>query len=202
MHAPGLRTRAASFGAAALTALLSSLLGAGSCIETDIGAPCMLVKTHPVRGPDASAECVTIIGTDTTVDEDKSRTNPECYHPNREDLRGSFDKDFVSFGATECENLTCVRARCPYPDPNDPGKTDQARCENELLPASDADPNGFCSGECITDQDCASEEGSFVCRALVLDDEFLRQLRDSLSPEEYSRYFGRIQNSKFCAPAE
>lgn len=177
------------------------LLSAGSCIDTDIGAPCQLVKSgsDPQRVSSTGERCQTLFNGGGEL-EDLQREHPECFHPHLDDLRRSFDKDFVSFGATECENLTCVRPRCPARDGSGDAIGDE--CVENHLPADEKAPNGICSGECITDQDCTSEEGKFVCRALVLDDEFLKQLRNALTPEEYDQYFGRIQNAKFCAPKE
>ncbi len=181
---------------------LVCLLSAGSCIDTDIGAPCLLIKSgaDPTAADGACQPLLAAVAGDADAITRLQREHPECFHPNLEDLRGSFDKDFVSFGATECENLTCVRPRCSIRDGE--GNAVQADCEKSELPKAEKDPNGICSGECITDQDCTSEEGSFVCRALVLDDAFLQQLRNALTPEEYDQYFGRIQNAKFCAPKE
>lgn len=146
-------------------------LGAGTCAETDIGAPCQLQKTR--MDP-------TLPGCDD-VEQDQLAQRPECFRPNLQDLDEGRDKDYISFGVAECDNLTCVRSR------------------GSELPASEAEPAGACSGECITDADCQGVDGDFVCRELVFDDEFLGSLRDTLSEEEYERYLGRIQNAKFCA---
>lgn len=147
------------------------VLGAGTCAENDIGAPCQLQKTR--MDP-------TISGCED-VTQDELATRPGCFRPNLEDLEAGTEKDFISFGVAECDNLTCVRSR------------------GAPLPPSEADPAGACSGECITDADCQGVEDGYVCRALVFDDEFLGSLRDTLSEEEYERYLGRIQNAKFCA---
>jgi len=164
-----------SIGLLALASCLGFFLTAGSCVETDVGAPCNLAQNLTLR---VSAECP-----EGTKPEEK----PACFdrRPSLSDLAAGGDKEYVSFGAAECDNLTCVRSR------------------GEPLPATEEAPNGYCSGECITDADCASDsDGKFVCRELFLDQEFLSDLRESLSDEEYARYFGRIQNTKFCARAE
>lgn len=147
------------------------LLSAGTCAETDIGAPCQLEKTR--LDP-------TIPGCENVGPEDVS-AHPECFRPNLSDLEQGRDKDFISFGVAECDNLICVRSR------------------GSPLPQSEAEPTGACSNECITDADCQGFEPGYVCRELVFDDAFLRSLRDTLSEEEYERYLGRIQNAKFCA---
>lgn len=148
------------------------------CTDTDIGAPC---KIHKDRPDPTLPGC-----SDVKVDE--ARTRPECFRPTIEDLRAGGDKDFISFGAAECDNLTCLRSR------------DDTLTKEERAPASEGSPTGYCSGECINDQDCKTDgDTKYACRALVFDDEFIHYLQDTLSPEEYSRYLGRMQNSKFCA---
>ncbi len=167
--------RIPSVGLFALACSLGFFLTAGSCVETDVGAPCNLQK---VRLDQSLPGCD---GVTTEQIDDR----PECFHPTVADLAAGGDKEYVSFGAAECDNLTCVRSA------------------GEALPESEEAPNGTCSGECITDQDCSSDgNGKFVCRELFLDQAFLTQLRENLTEEEYARYFGRIQNTKFCARAE
>ncbi|WP_050725640.1 adventurous gliding motility lipoprotein CglC [Vulgatibacter incomptus] len=158
----------------ALGGLAVLLLSAGSCVDTDIGAPCQLQKD---RFDESLPGC-------RGVSPDDIAQHPECFHPTAGELNQGKAKDYISFGAAECDNLTCVRSR---------GEPDLA---------SETEPSGYCSGECINDQDCASENGKFSCRALVFDDEFLHYLADTLSPEEYNRYLGRLENSKFCTRAQ
>lgn len=151
-------------------ALASTVLGAGSCVETDIGAPCQ------VQNNVGTAECQ-----DRSIEE-----APECYRPTLADFaddvgREGGGRDYVAFGVPVCDNLTCVRS------------------QGEPVPDSVGAPSGYCSGECINDDDCGSDEGDFECRALVLDDEFLDGLEQSLTPEEYERYLGRIKTAKYCA---
>ena len=147
------------------------LLSAGTCSETDIGAPCQLQKTR--MDP-------TIPGCQDVRPGDLN-TRPECFRPNLADLEEGRDKDFISFGVAECDNLICVRSR------------------GSPLPQSEAEPAGICSNECITDADCQGADPGYICRELVFDDDFLRSLRETLSEEEYERHLGRIQNAKFCA---
>lgn len=168
MHALPHALRRLALVAFGATAVL--LLSAGSCVDTDIGSPCQIQKDRfdPSLPGCADAEA------------NQVATRPECFHPTIADLDKGKEKDFLSFGAAECDNLTCVRSR------------------GEALPETEAAPNGFCSGECINDDDCKSDVGNFTCRALVFDDEFIHYLQDTLSPEEYDRYLGRVQNAKFC----
>jgi len=171
-----MHNRVSPLGFFALACFLCLFLGAGSCVDTDVGAPCNLQKMRA----DASLPGCGDIGQDARPED-----RPECFHPTIADFAAGPEKEYVSFGAAECDNLTCVRSA------------------GEPLPASEDAPNGTCSGECINDQDCDSEgNGKFVCRELFLDQAFLTQLRDSLTEEEYAKYFGRIQNTKFCARAQ
>ncbi len=153
-------------------ALIATVLGAGSCVDSAVGAPCQ------VQNNIGTEECQ-----DRSIEE-----APECYRPTLADFLQDQDssgggRDYVAFGVAVCDNLTCVRS------------------QGEPLPSSDGAPSGYCSGECINDDDCASDHGDFECRALVLDDEFLEGLEQSLTPEEYERYLGRIKTAKYCARA-
>jgi hypothetical protein len=169
------RTVRTSFGGLLACLSLGLLLSAGSCVESDVGAPCNLQKVQLDRGLPGCQ--------DATQEDIDSR--PGCFHPTLADLAAGGDKEYVSFGAAECDNLTCVRSR------------------GQAVPEKEGEPTGYCSGECITNDDCAgSDNGRFVCRELFLDEAFLGQLRENLSDEEYSRFFGRIQNTKFCARPE
>jgi hypothetical protein len=165
------------------TGSLAFLLSAGSCAQTDIGAPCDV----PLSAPDTNLPGCTA--------DAKPSEEPQCFHP---DL-SSRDKDFVAFGATDCDNLVCVRSRCSLPA-DAPDR--EAACAKALPTAS---PTGICSAECITNDDCRTGEGltgTYACRSLVLDQKFLEDLRQNLSPQEYEKYFGRIQSAKYCARAK
>lgn len=100
------------------------------------------------------------------------------------------NKDFISFGATDCEDLICVR------DASDPKGADE-----------NANAVGFCTMPCLhTNPDsCLTgnadiDEGDnpFVCRQLLLDDDTLATLRAD-NPELYRRYFGTAESTYFCA---
>lgn len=150
---------------------LWAFLVAGSCNETDVGSPCNLQK---VRLDPTLPGCA-------DVQPDQQDEAPECFRPTLQDLEDGADKDFISFGVPECDDLTCVRS------------------QGEELPATERDPSGVCSRECIDDSDCESELGDFVCRELVFDQDFLEHLRSALSPEDYERHLGRIENARYCA---
>lgn len=154
-----------------LSLVMLAFLSAGTCADNDVGSPCKLQKVR--LDP-------TIPGCESVGPEQVDEA-PQCFRPTIEDLEQGAGKDFISFGAAECDDLTCVRSR------------------GAPLPKSEKDPSGTCSRECIDDRDCETEEGKYVCRALVFDQAFLQHLRASLSPEEYEQHLGRIENARFCA---
>jgi len=156
------------------------LVLAAGCSDTDIGAPCQI---HKDRADPSLPGC-------SDVKAEDLEERPECFRPTIEDLQRGGDKDFISFGAAECDNLTCVRSR------------DSTLTRAEREPPDERHPTGYCSGECINDKDCESDAGKFICRPLVFDDAFIHHLQDTLSAEEYARYMGRVQNAKFCTRAK
>jgi hypothetical protein len=102
------------------------------------------------------------------------------------------DKDFISFGATECEDLVCVRAA------------------NTPFTRDDSNPNpvakGMCSRPCVhtNESSCATgnDADRFTCRAMLLDTETLAAIKQQ-DPAKYKKYFGDTQSPYFCAnPAQ
>jgi len=77
--------------------------------------------------------------------------------------------DWMETGNTTCDNLVCIRS---------PGRD---------VP--------YCSKACVSDRDCYSGETGLVCRAVVLDQEFLA----ALDPATRQKYLGDIQISNYCA---
>ncbi len=99
-------------------------------------------------------------------------------------------KDFISFGATDCEDFTCVRDQS-----DEPG----------AVPAAEA--RGFCSrsclqndpGSCLTgNDDIDNGPNPFVCRQLLLDEETLAAIR-AADPDRYQAIFGDAQTAYYCA---
>jgi hypothetical protein len=89
---------------------------------------------------------------------------------------GPVAADYLETGKTECENLVCIRS----PDPP---------------PGSGVENNPYCSKPCVSDGDCSRSETGLVCRAVVLDPEFLASL-----PEDVRRkYLGDVEFSNYCA---
>ena len=84
--------------------------------------------------------------------------------------------DWFETGNTACDNLVCMQSPMP-------------------LGGSKVKNNPYCSKACISDRDCYSSETGLVCRAVVLDQEFLA----ALDPATRARYLGDIQISNYCA---
>ena len=75
-------------------------------------------------------------------------------------------KDFISFGTTQCEDLTCVRdSDAPSGEPN---AVAMGYCSNRCQPG-----NACPSGDPADDLD---PKKKLRCRALVLDEETLRSI--------------------------
>lgn len=139
--------------------LAASLVVTGCRPATDLNTPCRLVKRNPDGGTP-----LPILEKDVLA---KTSTN----------------KDFISFGTVECEDLVCVR------DTNfksDAGPDDPAF--------------GYCSRSCAQGSSCPSQDSSLDdsadrlrCRALLLDAETLKALADQgLNP-------GNVRDPYFCA---
>ncbi len=151
-----------------LVVLLSVALLAGGCdVTTQLGKQCVLVKK-----PSAEEQAQGI------------RSKPV--------LEGEIatKQDFISFGATDCEDLICVRdAELPRnPDQNAPAL-------------------GYCSQECVEGSSTCVVSGSDVdqalkdrmtCRSLILDQASLEQLKRD-DPVAYRNTFGETNSPYFCA---
>ena len=141
--------------------LLAALSLPSACrVNTDLGRSCQLVK----KNPDGGSTSVPIVEADLP----------------------SANKDFISFGATECEELVCVRdAYVP-------------RTGVATAPAT-----GYCSRSCVANSTIACPAANsaddtdpvrkLTCRALLLDEQTLgaictndpgtcQQLGDTRSP--------------------
>lgn len=132
--------------------LLVLLLLAACTTPTDYGQPCKLVK----RGPDGKPVPIAT-----------------------GEIKVGAGKDFISFGATDCENLVCVI------------DTDAPAGTNPNAPAV-----GYCSNRCQQGTECPSGDPAddldpkkkLRCRALVLDEETLRSVN-----------IGDLKSPYFCA---
>jgi hypothetical protein len=142
--------------------LLSAVLLASGCqVTTQLGQSCVLVKKK-----------------------DATSSTPVL----EKDIAPK--QDFISFGATDCEDLICVRdAESPHdPDP-------------------EAVALGYCSQECVegsssctvtsTDVDTALKD-RMTCRSLLLDQASLERLKKD-DPVAYRNTFGETNSPYFCA---
>ena len=87
--------------------------------------------------------------------------------------------DYFRTGATECDNLVCLRSATGLCTA-DPQKVQVRR---------------YCSKPCVSDDDCFKSQTGLVCRSMVLDAAFLA----SLPPDVRDRYLGDVQSSNYCA---
>ena len=141
--------------------------------NTDLGAPCNMVKA--VDG--GSGVALVTVG----------------------DL--SAGKDFVSFGATECNDLVCV--------------VDQASASEQLSQAQrdagtslDSPAIGYCSTACVqgNNSTCTPQYNdlqnvpgdAMTCRELVLDQALINAICQA-NPVDCQKYFGTNRASFFCA---
>jgi hypothetical protein len=145
--------------------LLGILVLVGACrVATDLGRTCNLVK----KNPDGGTGSVPIL---------------------ESDLPGG-NKDFISFGATECEDLVCVR------DANVPRSG-----------VANAPALGYCSRPCVpgvsngcpaaNSDDDKDPSKKLLCRALLLDELTLAAICTN-DPSTCQR-IGDTRSPYFCA---
>lgn len=147
-----------------------SSLAIGSCgAPTDLNKPCVMVKKDP---------------------NDPSKSLPIT----QGDIQSNPNRDVISFGSTECEDLVCVHEAGA---PLNGAPTDAL--------------TGFCSRACAqgaSANTCASAEENldkdpvtaFSCRSLLLDEATLGALKQN-DPATYKQYFGDTTSPYFCARA-
>lgn len=147
---------------AAVAAMVALVAAAGCQSPTDVGTECVLVRKDP---------------------NDPSKSVPL----KEKDIVAG--KDFISFGAVECEDLVCVRDSSVQKGPDE------------------AEAKGFCSKPCLATNEATCRTGNssiddgpnaFACRALILDEQTLAAIRQA-NPEQYKQYFGDTQSPYFCA---
>lgn len=158
-----LRLSSAAVLATAAAVLLSACPSA-----TDLGRECVLIKRDPAdTNPDDGINSIVIRESEVTT-----------------------GKDFISFGATECDDLVCVRdARMPLS--GDPTAAAKGVCSRPCIPSNAASCD---TGDRSIDEDDAAR---FNCRPLLLDEETLAAIREA-DPAKYQRYFGTTQSPDFC----
>jgi hypothetical protein len=105
------------------------------------------------------------------------------------EIKEGAHKDFISFGSTDCENLTCVR---DY--------------QVEKRDGGDGLAHGYCSDVCIEGTACPAENADddnkadkkLSCRALLLDSDTLGAFCKE-DPVKCRTYFGGVTTPFFCA---
>ena len=137
----------------------------GCRVATDLGRPCTLVK----KNPDGGSGSVGILESDLP--------------PN---------KDFISFGATECEDLVCVRDAA-VPRSGIPNATATGYCSRACVPNV---TNGCPASNPDDDKD---PNKKLSCRALLLDEQTLGAIC-STRPDA-CQSIGDTRSPYFCARA-
>ena len=150
------------------------LLGATlfACTSTDLGAPCNMVKALPDGGV-----------TDVVVG----------------DL--SAGKDFISFGATECDDLICVVD-------HGSASLQLSQAQRDAGTSLDSAAVGYCSAACVqgNNSTCSPQANdqqnipglAMTCQELVLDQALINAICQS-DPVSCQEYFGSNRGSFFCA---
>jgi hypothetical protein len=160
-----------------LVILLSAVVLATGCtVTTDLGNRCTLKKTVVTRDANGT------ITSKTVVDILQSEL--------------STGQDFIAFGVTECEDLTCVRdAQTPFLEPtqDDPEPKALGYCSRACIEGADA---SACE---VTDSTVSKElKDRMGCRSLLLDTATLERLRAD-DPIAYRQTFGETLSPYFCA---
>lgn len=109
------------------------------------------------------------------------------------DIKSNSNRDIISFGAVECEDLVCIRE----------GGAPLTGNDSAFVP-------GWCSRPCLESaaNACPSNDPAldkapataFGCRQLLLDEAQLAALR-SADPATYKQNFGDTTSPFFCARA-
>lgn len=157
---------------ARLVVLLSAALLASGCeVTTQLGKECVLVKKPT---PERQAEGI--------------QSDPVL------ESEIAVGQDFISFGATDCEDLICVRDADAARDP-DPNAVAKGYCSTDCVEGSGEEA---CE---VTDTSVPAElRNRMTCRSLLLDQASLEALRQS-DPALYRRTFGENNSPYFCAGA-
>ena len=147
------------------TLLLGVPLFFNACrVATDLGLPCQLVK----KNPDGGTTSVPIL---------------------ESDLPGG-NKDFISFGATECEDLVCVRD-ANVPRTGVPGAAALGYCSRACVPNA----SGGCPA--ANKSDDSNPDKRLTCRALLLDEATLGAI--CTNDPSTCQKIGDTRSPYFCA---
>ena len=148
-------------------ALVLSFGSVACTVQTDLGTTCVLVR----KDPNDAKKSIPLL-------EKEIKAN----------------RDFISFGATECEDLVCVRDSS-FRRPSNATDDSQATgyCSRPCVPNSTLG--------CIAADDADNKEGAankLSCRALLLDETTLAVIKTT-DPATFTRYFGGTTSTYFCA---
>jgi hypothetical protein len=94
--------------------------------------------------------------------------------------------DYLETGNLACDSLVCIVS------PATSGK--YSTCSGTQC--------GYCSKPCVSDTECYKSETGLVCRQMVLDPEFIRQLeeQDAANGTHLAdQYLGDARYSRYCA---
>ncbi len=165
-----------------LVAILTVATDLGCARVNDLGIYCILVRRDPAD-------------TDPT-DGISSVAVTQGELPNVSGSTSS-QRDYISFGSTECEDLVCVRDST-FAEANEEG----------LSSGTNFPAYGVCSTACSPSNqetckaaDRALDENPAThlsCRRLVLDEETLARIREA-DPARYEQLFGTNTSPYFCA---
>ena len=139
----------------------------GCRVDTDLGVECNLVRKDPAdTNPDDGYNFLPILEGEVTE-----------------------GKDFISFGAVECEDYVCVRDK-DFPKGSSPNVQAKGYCSRRCAPTSP--------------QPCPGAEAnlppgkSMTCRALILDEQTLGTICHD-DPTTCTRVFGDTRSPYLCA---
>lgn len=151
-----------------LAAVVGLSFGVSGCkAPSDIGKECVLIRADPTD--DNASDGIRNI----PITEGEINVN----------------QDYVAFGATECEDLVCVR-----------------RAGAPITGNQDADATGICSKPCIPEADLAEQcppaddSLKLSCRALILDEATIAAICQS-DPQLCQDTFGDNRSPDFCVEA-
>jgi hypothetical protein len=150
----------------ALFVLLVPLFLKGCRVATDLGRTCQLVK----RNPDGGQGSVAILESELPAG----------------------TKDFISFGATECEDLVCVRS-ADIAKTGVPGAAATGYCSRACV------PNASTGCPAANSDDDKDPTRRLICRALLLDDLTLAQI--CTNDPGTCQQIGGARSPYFCAHA-
>lgn len=96
--------------------------------------------------------------------------------------------DYVALGAGECEDFTCIAS------------------PRTGLDGTPTGGEGYCSRPCAREGESCGADG-FTCRTLILDQEFIDDMRAKLSgrdadsdgQDDFQQYFGGVSGARYCA---